>query len=114
MKCILLYVFNNLITFCKVHSKITFFQSDQVGEERKSSVPPCTIFMPDYLNEDGLVKTEDLESMVFDRLVLTDHEDRTQVRHMGRDMSSMSSYEKPQHHPFHYLHNCYERIISEV
>jgi len=88
-------------------------EADQVGKERIPSVPPCTIFMLEYSNEDNLVKTEDLESMVFDRLMLTDHEDRTQVRHMGRDINTMSSYEKPQHHPFHYLHNCYERIISE-
>ena len=70
--------------------------------------------MPKYMNEEGFVKTEDLESMVFDRLMLTDHEDSLQVRHMSRDINTMSSYEKPQLHPFHYLHNCYDRIISEV
>lgn len=85
--------------------------ADVVTEERRLAVPPCCTFMAEFLNPKSLIQTEELERMVFDRLMLTDLESRLVIRHAGKKLAS--SNESPEEHPVTYLWACYERVFNE-
>lgn len=85
--------------------------TDVVAEGRKSSVPPCCTFMTEFMNDDSRILPEDLERMVFDRLLLSDLEGRLVVRHEG--VVSVDQSDATEQHPISYLWACYERMLYQ-
>jgi len=85
--------------------------TDVVTEERKLLVPACSTFMHEFLNPESLLKSEEIERMVFDRLMLTDLESRLLIRHANKSTKLTSDI--PSEHPLTYLWACYERSLCE-
>jgi ubiquitin conjugation factor E4 A len=85
--------------------------SDVVTPERKSQVPACCIFMAEFLTEDAFIHQEDLERMLFDRLMLTDLELRLVIRHENGSTENQECVKES--HPLKYLWESFQRLLVE-
>lgn len=67
--------------------------------------------MAEFLTEDALIHQEDLERMLFDRLMLTDLDLRLVVRHENGSTANQDFVKES--HPIKYLWESFERLLSE-
>ena len=70
-------------------------------------LPRKTVFMLNFINETGTIKTSQLKSMLYERIRMTDLDDCLLLR------CDVKLNEEPELDPINFLYNSYERLCCE-